>query len=260
VNLALQRVDVVAVGLLTSSTALTAAYAVARESVTALSKIRQGFDQVLAPVAAELHAGSHHAELAASAAAAARWGLVVAAPLALVFAVFPDAVLGVLGVTSAPAAAALAVLSIGRLVDVATGPTSVLLGMVGWPRLVLLDVVVGLVVAVAGQALLGPVFGLIGIAAATTAGVVVVNLLALYWLHSLENLRPVTRDLVRPVTAAAIAGAALVIARVAVGVPAPLPLAIGLAVWAAGYLGLALSLGLLPSAWNPFRRPAAEVT
>ena len=35
---------------------------------------------------------------------------------------------------------------------------------------------------------------------------------------------------------------------------------VGLAVWIAGYIGLALSLGLLPSAWNPFRRAAAEVT
>ena len=153
----------------------------------------------------------------------------------------------------------LAVLAIGRLVDVATGPTAVLLGMVGWPRLVLLDVAAGLAVAVAGQALLGPAFGLVGVAAATSTGVVVVNLLALYWLHSLERLHPVTTALLRPAAAAAVAGMVLCAFRVLFGVPPLVPLAIGLAVWLAAYVALAIALGLLPAAWNPFRRPAAEV-
>jgi O-antigen/teichoic acid export membrane protein len=278
VNLALQRGDVLAVGAVTGSPAMTAAYAVAREVVSSLSKIRQGFDQVLAPVAAELHAGARRRELAEAAAVAARWGAVLAAPLAIVFVVYPEPVLAIFGVSGVVsggaamsgspdaaraaegAAAALAVLAIGRLVDTATGPTSILLAMVGRPMLVLFDAAVGLGVALLGAVLLGPRYGLTGVAAATSAGLVTVNLLALSWLDRLERLHPVGAGLARPALAAAIAGAALALLRLAVGVPAPLPFALLLAVWAAAYLSLVGGLGLLPASWNPFRRTPLEVT
>jgi O-antigen/teichoic acid export membrane protein len=254
---------VLAVGVVTGSPSMTAAYAVAREIVSALSKIRQGFDQVLAPVAAELHAGARRGELAEAAALAARWGAVLAAPLAILFVVYPEPVLAVFGISggaaAAAAAAALAVLAIGRLVDTATGPTSILLAMVGRPMLVLFDAAVGLAVALVGAALLGPRFGLTGVAAATSAGLVTVNLLALHWLDRLERLHPVGAGLALPALAAAIAGAALAAVRLAVGVPAPLPFALLIAVWAVAYLALVGALGLLPASWNPFRRTPLEM-
>jgi len=257
-QLALQRGDVVAVGLVTGSAPATAAYAVAREVVTSISKIRQGFDQVLAPVAAELHVGARRAELANAASSAARWSAVIATPLALVFAVYGDAVLRIFGVSSTAAATALAILAIGRLVDAATGPTAILLAMVGRPRLVLINSLAGLVVAICGAALLGPRLGSIGVAAATSAGLVTVNLLALVWLDRLEELRPVA-GLARPAVAALAGAVALIAIRAAVGIGLAPALAIVLAAWLAGYLGLAISLGLLPASWIPWRRAAVEV-
>lgn len=259
VSLGLQRGDVVAVGLVTGSPAQTAAYAVAREIVTALSKVRQGFDQVLAPVAAELHAGDRHHELATSVAMAARWSATVAAPLALVIAIFPDVVLGVFGVSLPAAASALTVLALGRWVDVATGPTAVLLGMVGRPRRVLAAAAAGLAVATLGQAMLTPAFGLVGAAAATSSGLVAVNLLALHWLDRLEGLHPLS-GLGRPVALTAIAGVALLGLRLVIGDAPLVPLAAVVATWAVAYLAAAIGLGLLPAAWNPFRRATAEVT
>jgi O-antigen/teichoic acid export membrane protein len=261
VNLGLQRGDVVAVGLVTGSPAQTAAYAVAREIVTSLSKVRQGFDQVLAPVAAELHAGERHHELATSVAMAARWSATVAAPIALVLAIYPDVVLRLFGVSLPAAATALTVLAVGRWVDVATGPTAVLLGMVGRPRRVLVAAAAGLALATLGQAVLTPALGLVGAAAATSSGLVAVNLLALYWLDRLEGLHPLS-GLARPVALTAVAGAVLLGLRLAAfQSDAPLmPLAAIIATWALAYVAAAIALGLLPAAWNPFRRATAEVT
>ena len=250
VNLALQRGDVVVVGLITGAPAVASGYAVAREIVTSLSKVRQGFDQVLAPVAAELHVAARRDQLAIAARMSARWGLVLAAPLALVFVAFPEPVLALFGVASPVVATALALLALGRLIDVATGPTSILLAMVGRPRLVLVDAVVGLAVALAGAAALGPRVGAVGVAAATSAGLIVVNLLALVWLDRLEDLRPVDRTLVRPALVVASAGAALVAIRVAVGAAIGPALIGALAAWLAAYAIAVGALGL----W-PWRRP-----
>jgi O-antigen/teichoic acid export membrane protein len=259
VNLGLQRGDVVAVGLVTGSPAQTAAYAVAREIVTSLSKVRQGFDQVLAPVAAELHAGDRHQELATSVAMAARWSATVAAPLALVLAIFPDVVLRIFGVSLPAAAAALTVLAIGRWVDVATGPTAVLLGMVGRPQRVLAAAAAGLALATVGQAVLTPGLGLVGAAIATSTGLIAVNVLALYWLDRLEGLHPLS-GLGRPVALTLVAGAGLLGLRVVIGDAPLVALAAVLATWALAYVAAAIALGLLPAAWNPFRRATAEVT
>lgn len=246
-NLALQRGDVIAVGLLFHDPALTSGYAIAREIVTALSKVRQGFDQVLAPIAAELDAGRRHDELAQAAQLSARMGAVLAAPIALVLVVFPDAVLALFGVHHHGVSIALAVLAVGRFADVATGPTSVLLAMVGHPRLVLLDTVVGLAFAVGAGYVLGHALGVAGVALATGGGFVLANLLALYWLDRVARLRPVGASFATPAAAFAVTGLALVALRAAVG-PALAPaLFAGLAGWLALYVGVVAALGLLPT-------------
>lgn len=244
VNLALLRGDVLLVGVYASA-ATTGAYAVAREIVTSLSKIRQGFDQVLAPVAAELHVTAQRRELVAAARMAARWGAVIAAPLALAMMIFPEAVLSLFGVADGAVAVALGFLAFGRLLDAATGPTSVLLAMVGRPRLVLFDAVVALAVAAAVAAALGPWLGPVGVAIAASAGLVVANLLALYWLDRFERLRPVDAGLAAPAAVAVVAGLALGGVRLAAGAALSLPVIAAVAVWLVIYLFAAISLGLL---------------
>jgi O-antigen/teichoic acid export membrane protein len=255
-NIALQRGDVLVVGALTGSPATTSMYAIAREIVTSLSKVRQGFDQVLAPIAAELHVQRRRDELATTARMSALWGVMIAAPIALTFLVFPEPVLALFGVVDAEVAIALGVLAVGRLVDVATGPTSVLLAMVGRPRLVLLDAIAGLAVAAIAAFTLGPQLGLAGVALATSAGLVITNLLALYWLDRLEHLRPVDTGLAQPAFVVAISGFVLVALRLALGIEPTPALAVGVALWLAGYVVLVGSLGLLPASWLPWRRAA----
>jgi O-antigen/teichoic acid export membrane protein len=247
------------VGALSRSPATTSAYAVAREVVTSLSKIRQGFDQVLAPVAAELHAAHRRDELAAAATMSARWGLVLAAPLALVFFVFPELVLSLFGAHDGAVAVALALLAVGRLVDTATGPTSIVLAMVGRPRLVLLDAAAGVVVAAAGAALLGPWLGPAGVAAAASLGLVAVNALALTWLARLERLHPVNAGLAAPAAVVVLAGLALVGVRLAAGAALTIPLVTLAIGWLAAYVATVAALGFLPAAWTPWRRTPVEV-
>jgi O-antigen/teichoic acid export membrane protein len=257
-NLALQRGDVVAISVTLQSPALTSGYAIAREVVTSLSKVRQGFDQVLAPVAAELHASGKHGELAQVARLSARWGSAIAAPIALVLIVFPETVLSLFDIHDTGIAAALAILAVGRFVDVATGPTSVLLAMIGRPRLVLLDAVVGLAVALLAAGPLAERMGVAGIALATGAGLVLTNLMTLYWLDRLAHMRPLDDAFAQPLAAFGVGALALLAVRIAFGSALTPALLIGFGIWLASYFALAIGLGLLPSAWRPRRALTLE--
>jgi O-antigen/teichoic acid export membrane protein len=257
-SLALQRGDVVAISVTLQSPALTSGYVIAREVVTSLSKVRQGFDQVLAPVAAELHASGKHGELAQAAQLSARWGSTIATPIALVLLVFPRTVLSLFDVHDAGIAAALGILAVGRFVDIATGPTSVLLAMIGRPRLVLFDAVVGLAVALLAAGPLAERMGVAGIALATGAGLVLTNVMTLYWLDRIAHMRPLDGIFAQQLATFGVGALALLAVRAALGSALTPALLVGFGIWLASYFALAITFGLLPSAQSPPRALTVE--
>jgi O-antigen/teichoic acid export membrane protein len=246
-GLALQRMDVVALGAMGGSPAILGAYAVAREVVTALSKIRQGFDQVVAPLAAELAVARQNEELRRVAVLSSRWSAALAIPLALVMMIFAPWTLALFGAPARAVTVAFVILVAGRLVDAATGPTAVLLAMVGRPRLVLANAVLGVAVAIVCHVVLTPRLGALGAALGTTAGLVASNGLCAWLLARVAALRPFDRSLLPLLGIGAALALALAGTRCLTGHEITAVAVALIALATASYLVLARLLGMLPA-------------
>lgn len=131
---------------------------------------------VVGPTLAGAHATGDHARLERVARWAARLGLLWALPIAAILTAAGGVILAlVFGEAFASGAAALAVLSLGQLVNAATGPISAVLAMTGLER--------GSAVGHAGAAIitlglglaLVPALGVTGAAVASTAGLLARN-------------------------------------------------------------------------------------
>jgi O-antigen/teichoic acid export membrane protein len=250
-GLALQRLDVVALGATGGPPAILGAYAVAREVVTALSKIRQGFDQVVAPLAAELAVAHRDEELRRAAVLASRWSAALAIPLALLMMIFAPWTLALFGVHAPAVTVAFLVLVAGRLVDAATGPTAVVLAMVGRPRLVLANAVVGIAAAIVGHIVLTPRLGALGAALSTTAGLVAINGSCVWLLARVAGLRPLDRSLLPLLGIGAALALFLAATRYVMGDAITATGVAFVALWTIDYLLLAHMLEMLPARARP---------
>ena len=254
-RLTLLRVDVPVVGAMLGDGALTGAYGIAREVVTSLAKVQQSFDQIVAPVSAELHKKERSAELSQVVTMSARWSLAIAAPLALVLMILGDMVLPLFSVPVGLVTVALAILAAGRTFDCVATPAAVLLGMTGRSRAVLINALLGLGMAGIFYVFLIPTYGASGAAVATTLGLVLSNVLSVVQLIRWEQIKPFDFGLFRVLLAALIAALGLTALRPVLEGYSESNLWVAglvLSFWAVGYL--LLLTGLLPEERRSLRK------
>ncbi|HEX4419047.1 MAG TPA: polysaccharide biosynthesis C-terminal domain-containing protein [Kofleriaceae bacterium] len=232
------KLDLMAVALVTSSGAQAGAqiagYAIATELVSGFTQVRQGYDQVIAPIAAELR--GRRTDLVYLLTEGIRWNALFALPMALALVVFPVPFLHLLGAPG-DAAVVLVVLVIGRTVETVLGPATSVITVVGHPQLALRAALIGVVLTVGGQLALSA-FGPEGIAVASSGGAIVAAVLATRWLARRERLSPRWPALAALIPVAAMLGGSLVGARLALGMPHPAILAAVMAAWLAGYVAI----------------------
>lgn len=174
------KLDLVAVALVTSSARAVAAYAIAAEVATVFVAIRVGFDQIVAPLAAE--ARGNRAQQRHILATATRWSMVIAAPIAFVLLASPGALLRWFG-GSDGASLVLLVLATGRAVEMMLAPVASTLAIIGEPKLSLFDAAAGISVTLLGQLAAGLLgFGPVAIAIASATGMLVSSFLAVFWV------------------------------------------------------------------------------
>jgi O-antigen/teichoic acid export membrane protein len=107
----------------------------------------------------------------------------------VVFVLFGGLVMGVVyGPFYRAGAAVLAILSVGRIVAVATGSCGVVLMMTGQERAIMTITLLTGIASVAAGVLLASRFGPVGVAAATSSGIILNNLLQLYFAHRLVGV------------------------------------------------------------------------
>lgn len=147
-----------------------------------------GLDQVVAPVAADAHGDRR--QLAQILTTAIRWAAVVAAVVALAILAIPDVLLRWFG-GSESAVRVLLVLVAGRAVELILAPAASILAVIGDPKLSLFDAAAGIALSILGL-LAAAVFrlGPVGIAAASSAGVMLSSLVAVVWLVRIEGITP----------------------------------------------------------------------
>lgn len=173
------KLDLVAVALTTLSPTAITTYAIAAEVAGVFVAVRIGFDQIVAPLAAEARADREEQRRILT--TATRWSAMLAAPIAFAVLVAPDTLLRWCG-GSSDGVIVLLVLAAGRAIEMVLAPFATMLAITGRPTLSLLDAGLGVAIATAGQVLVGiACLGPFATAIASSAGVVCSSLLAVYW-------------------------------------------------------------------------------
>lgn len=238
------RVDVFLVSYFMPASAV-GVYGMARQFTTVTKKIRMGFDRILAPVVSASLAAGDRDRAAHQIALVARWIFTAMVAVVLLYALWGDDLLGLMGAGFATGAAVLVLLSIGDAINGSLGVSDL-------PFVYLrptVNVVIGIgmfLLAAAANVWLIQALALEGAALATILTVTLVNATRLLLNRRLFGLTVVTPAILKPLVAAAPAlGAALAVQELAAGVPA-LGIALGIPALAVTYLVALYVLGLEP--------------
>lgn len=133
---------------------------------------------VVAPHIARLHKEGDKVRLQRMLTQSARVTLLTSLPVALIFVFFSVPVLDVLfGEAFRPASAAFAILCVGQLVNAGVGSAALILNMTGYERLSLRNVAIATAINIALNAMLIPLFDIVGAAIAMSTALVCMNLL-----------------------------------------------------------------------------------
>jgi O-antigen/teichoic acid export membrane protein len=171
------QIGVVLLGLLDGPES-AGLYAVAQRGALLVAFPLMALGAALAPTAARLWAANEVGQLQRLVTLGARAVLVASVPIALVFVVAGEGILGlVFGASFVVAGSALAVLSLGQLVNAATGSVATLLVMTGNTWRASLGIVAGMVLNLVLAILLIPAYHTVGAAVAAAASLVIANLI-----------------------------------------------------------------------------------
>ncbi len=160
------------------------------------------FNAIFAPVISDLHHRREWQRLGTLYKLVTRWTLAVAMPVLILQVVFAPALMALFGADFVVGATALRLLSVGQLVNLATGSVGVLLIMTGRSLLTLVNSVLMVGGAFVLDVLLVPRLGLNGAALAGSLAIAGINLLRLAQVWWLYRLHPFARSQLKTVVAA----------------------------------------------------------
>jgi O-antigen/teichoic acid export membrane protein/glycosyltransferase involved in cell wall biosynthesis len=232
-NHSIARIDVVLLALFGTPAALVGVYGTLTALVLELRQTRMVVSAALGPLVARRHAQGDRAALASLLSRSAAWVSSLAVPVALAALFLRDDLIRLLAPSAAEGSGIFALLLLGPLVNCLGGLAGNFLVFLLHNRWNLLNslCVAGLHVALACWLI--PHHGLLGAAAATTAGIAAVTLLESWELRHLEGLAIGARSLLPAIAALLAIGAALELVR---SFARPELLAARLALGAAGAL------------------------
>lgn len=169
-------------------------YSAVLRSAQALVLFLTSVSLMFSPFIADLHARGETARLDRLYKALTRWTLAATLPIFGLFAVAPEAVLGIFGEAFAGGRAALLVLLAGQLVNIATGSAGfalIMVGRTGWDLIViagalLLDLLLAF--------WLCPRYGMVGAATANAASFAAANITRIFLIKHFIDIQPYDRD------------------------------------------------------------------
>jgi len=176
------RIDILLLGGIMGADAV-GIYNVAIRGAELVTFILMPVHQTLGPVVASLYAGNDMRRLQGMVAKSTRIAFLLSLPIALGLVVFGYWFLLVFGPEFVRGQTALAILSIGQLANVATGPVILLLIMTAYERVAAVSIGIGAALNILFNATLIPIWGLEGAAIATASSTVVWNALMVIWVY-----------------------------------------------------------------------------
>ncbi|MHB1459439.1 MAG: oligosaccharide flippase family protein [Armatimonadota bacterium] len=165
-----------------------AIFSAATRTATVTSLVLVAINSVVAPKFAGLYSTGRTAELAATARTSLGIALLCSAPALILFLLYPTFVLAIFGPEFDSGATALVILSLGQVVNVATGPAGYLLMMTGNEKSLLTAAVVATILNLALNAVVTPAFGITGAALATAVSGSVHTIFAAYFVWTKLSL------------------------------------------------------------------------
>jgi len=160
------------------------------------------FNAIFSPVISDLHNRGRVAQLSILFKLVTRWIFAAAMPIFLVQMLFAPQIMGLFGPEFVEGAQALRLLSIGQIINLATGAVGVMLIMSGRSNIVFINSIVLLIVALALDFWLVPVYGLMGAAVAGAFVIASVNIVRLGEVWFLMRMHPFSRAYFKPLIAA----------------------------------------------------------
>ncbi|MEX0299145.1 MAG: lipopolysaccharide biosynthesis protein, partial [Kordiimonas sp.] len=141
-------------------------YSVARKIASALQAVHKTFEYVMAPLAAEKDGSGDHAALADMFAYATRLSITLILPFAAALLLARHDILSVMRPEFQAASTAIAILCVGRVLEAASGPSAVIIEMLGHRALPAFNGIMGFMVLVGIGSILIPKLGVTGAAIA----------------------------------------------------------------------------------------------
>ena len=137
----------------------------------------------LAPIIASLYAKGEMERLQRGVTKTARVGFLLSLPVAICMFFFGHLFLRLFGEEFQTGVVALSILSIGQIINAATGPVGWLLTMTGNEKKAALGISIGVIFNIVFCLFLIPAYGLVGAACATSISTVIWNLMLVYYVR-----------------------------------------------------------------------------
>lgn len=200
-------------------------YSVARKIASALQAVHKTFEYVMAPLAAEKDGSGDRKALLDMFAYATRLSLCIALPFAASLILARHDILSAMRPEFQVAGTAVIILCIGRVLEAATGPSAVIIEMLGNRLLPTVNGIIGFFTLALLGIYLIPEYGVTGAAISAAVGLNTTAYLSLIQSAILFKLHPFSKPLLRPLGVAVISTFIIIaISQPAVALPAPLGL------------------------------------
>lgn len=189
VNVAASRMDVIILGIVASSTQV-GYYSAAFQTAAILSIVLQGLETVYSPLYSKSIGENNISELEKNLKQSLRWTMLIAAPLVLLFIIYPELALSPFGNNFKDSVNVFLILCVGQIINLATGSANTVLISLGQTKIVLLNSFVTGVILVAGVSWAAEYYGSIGAAVAVSIAILIMNCLRLYFLYRCLKITP----------------------------------------------------------------------
>jgi O-antigen/teichoic acid export membrane protein len=181
------RIDTILLGVLQGSEPV-GIYTVAARGADVLSFVYLAAYAVVSPTISSLYTGGQLERLQRMITTSTRWIFAITLPAGLALIIYGPWLLSIFGPGFAGAASALAILSLGRLFNIALGWNLISLMMTGYHRETVVSIGITVALHVVLSVLLIPAWGLNGAATASTLSIALWNLLMTWQLRARTGL------------------------------------------------------------------------
>lgn len=181
-------------------------YSVAIRLITVAAIMLNSFNTMFAPVISDLHARGMNSELEDLFKRVTRWIVTLSLPIFLPLILFSPQVLVIFGEQFTVVSLSLAILTVGQLVNVGTGPVGGMICMRGRPRLETINSVFAWALSIGLCILLIPRYGILGAAIANSAANILANLVRAFEVWTFFGIHAYNTEYLKPVLAGLLAG------------------------------------------------------